>query len=230
MTLPLAVRDLSVRTGRGRVLLDLPKLDVDPGTRLGVRGSSGAGKSTLLFALAGLLDTAQGQVTWGDTQILGLGTSARAAFRARCVGLIFQDFLLFDELSPAANAQLAAAFAPRAERPGIAARAKAQLAALGVPGDVRTTASFSGGERQRVAVSRALATDPAVLLADEPTGNLDEANGAAVMDLLFGLRDRTGATLIMVTHAPELAARCDRVVRLRDGQLAAPQQATEAAE
>lgn len=219
MTLPLAVRDLSVRTGRGRVLLDLPKLDVDPGTRLGVRGPSGAGKSTLLFALAGLLDTAQGQVTWGDTQILGLGTSARAAFRARCVGLIFQDFLLFDELSPAANAQLAAAFAPRAERPGIAARAEAQLAALGVPGDVRTTASFSGGERQRVAVSRALATDPAVLLADEPTASLDRRAADRLIADLLAQSEQSGRTMIAISHDAALLEAMDRIITVEDGRI-----------
>lgn len=219
MTLPLAVRDLSVRTGRGRVLLDLPKLDVDPGTRLGVRGPSGAGKSTLLFALAGLLDTAQGQVTWGDTQILGLGTSARAAFRANFVGLIFQDFLLFDELSPAANAQLAAAFAPRAERPGIAARAKAQLAALGVPSDVRTTASFSGGERQRVAVSRALATDPAVLLADEPTASLDRRAADRLIADLLAQAEQSGRTMIAISHDAALLDAMDRVITVEDGRI-----------
>jgi putative ABC transport system ATP-binding protein len=91
-------------------------------------------------------------------------------------------------------------------------------------------AQLSGGEQQRVALARALAPRPEILLADEPTGNLDEANGAAVMDLLFDLRDRSGATLIMVTHAPELASRCDRVIRLRDGRLADPTAASEAAE
>lgn len=219
MTLPLAVRDLLVRTERGRVLLDLPALDVAAGTRLGVRGPSGAGKSTLLFALAGLLDGVAGRVTWGQTDVLRLSASERAAFRANHVGLIFQDFLLFDELSPVANAELVGLFAPPASRVGIAKRAAAQLAALGVPSDARTTASFSGGERQRVAVARALATDPSVLLADEPTASLDRVAADRLIADLLAQSQTAGRTMIAVSHDAALLEAMDRVITVEDGRV-----------
>ncbi|MBE3639480.1 ATP-binding cassette domain-containing protein, partial [Mangrovicoccus algicola] len=120
--LPLAVRGLSVGRAEGPAILDIGELDVAPGTALGIRGPSGAGKSTLLLALAGLLDGVQGTVRWGGTEITALSRSRRARFRADHLGIIFQDFLLFDELDAADNAGLAAMFRPARARPAIRAR------------------------------------------------------------------------------------------------------------
>lgn len=220
MTLPLKVRNLVVTSERGRVLLNVPALDLELGTRLGVRGPSGAGKSTLLFALAGLAQRATGQVIWGQTDVLALSEAERAAFRAAHLGMIFQDFLLFDELSPAANACLPALFAPRRARADIADRAVAQLAAFGVPKDARTTASFSGGERQRVAVSRALATGPAVILADEPTASLDRASGDRLIADLLDPAQAGGRSMVAVSHDAALLEAMERVITIEDGCMA----------
>jgi putative ABC transport system ATP-binding protein len=219
MTLPLKIRDLRVCSDRGRVLLDVPAFDLPAGARLGIKGPSGAGKSTLLFAIAGLLERATGQVIWGDRDVLGLSASECCAFRARHLGIVFQDFMLFDELSPLANAQLSGLFAPRSGRAAIAERAGAQLAALGVPHDARTTASFSGGERQRVAVSRALATDPAILLADEPTASLDRSTADRLIADLIAQSQDSGRSMIAVSHDAGLLEAMDRVITIEDGRI-----------
>ena len=134
------------------------------------------------------------------------------------MGVVFQSFHLIPTMTALENVALPM------EIDGIPdafARAEAELQAVGLGGRLQHYPSqMSGGEQQRVALARAMAPRPAILLADEPTGNLDQVNGAAIMDLIFALRDRHGATLVLVTHAPELAARCDRVVRLVDGQIA----------
>lgn len=214
----LAVRNLTVTAGRGRRILDIPCFDLPPGTALGVRGPSGAGKSTFLFAIAGLADGAAGEVRWGETDILRLGEEGRGAFRAMTTGMVFQDFLLFDELGAAENAGLQALFAPRARRQGLRDNAKSLLGSLGVPADMRNVTTFSGGERQRVAVARALAHDPSVVLADEPTANLHrEAADALSDDLLARVRER-GRTLVVVSHDERLLGRMDRVLSLADGR------------
>lgn len=215
---PLAVRDLVVRGGGGRVILRADVLDVAPGTLLGVRGPSGAGKTTLLHALAGLVRPASGAVRWGDADLAAMGEAARDNFRRLKVGLIFQDFLLFEELTALENAAVAAAYAPRAARAAIRDRAALRLRALGVePG--RGVGSMSGGERQRVAVARALATDPPILLADEPTASLDRAAADALVADLTDLARSTGRTLIAVSHDPAVLAAMDRVADIRDGAL-----------
>jgi ABC-type lipoprotein export system ATPase subunit len=217
--LPLSIRDLCVTAPGGRVLLSVPALDVAPGTSLGIRGPSGAGKSTLLFALAGLL-AADGAVRWGDTDLLSLPPAGRGAFRRARVGLIFQDFLLFEELGAEANAALAAGFAPRAQRAGIRDRARRALERLGLgQTEGRHAASFSGGERQRIAIARALAHDPAVILADEPTASLDRAAADRLVGDLVTLARDECRTLIAVSHDPALIERLDRVVELVDGRL-----------
>src|SRR5690606_35102458 len=130
-----------------------------------VRGPSGAGKSTFLFSIAGLIENAAGAVHWGNTDLLPLSSEARAKFRRRHVGMVFQDFLLFEELSAAANAGLPGAYASRARQSAIAETAASILARFGVAHGRRTVESFSGGERQRVAIARALAADPEIILA-----------------------------------------------------------------
>jgi len=217
MTLPLTVRDLSVTDARGRVLLEVPHLDLAPATALGISGPSGAGKSTLLFALAGLAEAASGVVDWGGTDLLGMRPAQRTAFRATHIGMIFQDFLLFDELDALANASLSAMYLPPAARAGVRARAAAYLDRLGIADARRRVASFSGGERQRVAIARALANRAGILLADEPTASLHrEAADRLIEDLIAQVRD-DGKTLIAVSHDERLLGRMDRVVRVLDG-------------
>lgn len=216
--LPLSVRDLVMRGDEGRTLLDLPALDVAPGEALAVVGPSGAGKSTLLFALAGLAPPASGRIAWGGVDVAGLATAARTAFRRRHLGLVFQDHLLFEELDAGANAALSRAWAPPAERPAIASRAGALLAALGLPDGRRGVATFSGGERQRVAVARALAAGPGAVLADEPTASLDRASAETLARTLVGLARDEGRTLIVATHDEALMARATRVLRLDGGR------------
>ncbi|MFY8047512.1 MAG: ATP-binding cassette domain-containing protein, partial [Erythrobacter sp.] len=200
--LPLAVAGLRVSAEAGRVLVSLPALDLPAGASLAIRGPSGAGKSTLLHALAGLLE-AEGTVRWGETEILALPPARRAAFRRAHVGLVFQDFLLFEELDAEANAALAAGFAPAPERAPIRARARRALDRLGLGGVAgRPAASFSGGERQRIAIARALANDPAVILADEPTASLDRAAADRLIEDLVALARDEGRTLVVTSHDP----------------------------
>lgn len=217
--LPLSVSGLGIRGPRGRQLLTVPALEIPAGALIGIRGPSGAGKSTLLYALAGLLDRATGQVRWGGTDLLALGPERRAAFRADHIGMIFQDFLLFEELDAVGNAGLTALFRPRAARAPLRARAEAQLVRLGLDSDARSVASFSGGERQRVAIARAMAARAPILLADEPTASLDRVTADRLIDDLVALARDTGTTLIAVSHDLRLIERMDRVLTILDGAL-----------
>lgn len=216
----LLIDGLVVRAPSGRVLLDVPRLDLPAGHSLALFGASGAGKSTLLNAMAGLIRPAQGRVLWGKTDIAALPEEARARFRREALGMIFQDSHLFEELSPFGNAALAAAFTPRAGREAIRARACDWLGQLGIADGRRRVDSHSGGERQRIAVARALASGPAVILADEPTAALDRANADALGDALLALVQDRGCTLIVVTHDARLAGRMSRRIRLADGRIA----------
>ncbi len=206
----------------GRVILSVGDISIAPGSRVAVRGPSGAGKSTFLQVLAGLVWPQRGAVRWGGTDIAAQTEAGRAAFRRRHLGIVFQDFLLFDELGAIGNAAIAQAFAPRADRDGLRRDAAGWLARLGL-GDVgvRGVASFSGGERQRIAVARALAGNPAVILADEPTAALDRGNADALAEDLVRVAAAGGRTLIVVTHDPSVVARMDRVIDFADGRLVA---------
>lgn len=227
--LSLAVRGLRVDDDRGRSLLDVPSLDLPPGTCLGVGGPSGAGKSTFLFALAGLASRVSGRILWGETDILALANPQRTRFRRERMGLIFQDYLLFDELGAAANAALAAAFETHERRRQIEAQAAQILDRLNVPRGARSVTSFSGGERQRVGVARAMATKPSILLADEPTASLDrQAADAIVTDLIAMVREG-GATLVAVSHDPSVIARMDQVIELDRGRVVETRAARSAA-
>lgn len=194
-------------------------LAVKAGETLGLVGPSGSGKSSLLMLMGGLERATGGQVMALGQDLTAMDEDQLARFRRDHMGVVFQSFHLIPTMTALENV------AVPLELAGVAdafARAEAELRSVGLGSRLdHYPAQMSGGEQQRVALARAAVTRPAILLADEPTGNLDGANGAAIMDLLFGLRDRHGATLVLVTHAPELAARCDRVVRLVDGRIAA---------
>ncbi|MGG7645946.1 ABC transporter ATP-binding protein [Rhodovulum sp. YNF3179] len=219
----LSLRDvaLSLQGNAGPVdILHGITLDVAAGETVGLVGPSGSGKSSLLMIMGGLERATAGQVQALGRDLTALGEDALARLRRDNMGVVFQSFHLIPTMTALENVATPLELAGHADAFD---RAEAELRAVGL-GDrlAHYPAQMSGGEQQRVALARAAAPRPAILLADEPTGNLDEANGAAIIDMLLGLRDRHGATLVMVTHAPELAARCDRVVRLRDGRIDAP--------
>ena len=201
-------------------VLDGASLDMRPGEIVALVGPSGAGKSTLL-QIAGLLERPdQGDVLIAGQSSARMSEAERTVTRRSSLGFVYQYHHLLPEFSAAENIMLAQMIAGKS-KPVARQRAGELLEMLGIAERAsHRPARLSGGEQQRVAIARAVANLPRVLLADEPTGNLDEANGAAIIDLLFGLRDRHGATLVLVTHSNELAARCDRVIRLRDGQIA----------
>lgn len=221
MPLDLAVSDLVVESETGRRLLEVSELHVPAGSRIGIRGPSGAGKSTLLFAIAGLLRPTRGTVAWGDETLSAMRASQRARFRRRNVGLIFQDFLLFEELSAFGNAAVAASYAEASRRSKIADHAGGMLKHLGL-GDheARGVETFSGGERQRVAVARALANDPGIILADEPTASLDRSAADRLVADLAALATEKKTTLIAVSHDPALHAHMDEVIDVMDGRIA----------
>lgn len=217
----LQIDGLRVEGTGGRTLLSLDALSVEPGVAVAIRGPSGAGKSTLLYALAGLLRPAAGTVRWGDTDIAALPDHKRAAFRRARIGFVFQEHLLFEELSAPRNAAIAALYAPRRDRGRIRSGGAALLDRLGLTAAARRSDTYSGGERQRIAVARALATDPGIVLADEPTASLDRANADALTDDLVRLARTEGRTLIAVTHDTRFHAQADRVIDIVDGRLAA---------
>ena len=193
-------------------------LTVTPGETVGLIGPSGSGKSSLLMLMGGLERASSGQVLALGQDLGAMDEDGLARFRRGRMGVVFQSFHLIPTMTALENVALPMEIAGVADAFD---RAREELAAVGLGGRTgHYPAQLSGGEQQRVALARAAAPRPAILLADEPTGNLDSVNGAAIMDLIFGLRDRHGATLVMVTHAPELAERCDRVVRLVDGRIA----------
>ena len=222
MTEPiLSLRDVRLSLAGNAGIVDILQgitLDVARGETVGLVGPSGSGKSSLLMLMGGLERATGGQVRALGQDLTTMDEDALARFRRGNMGVVFQSFHLIPTMTALENV------AVPLELAGVRdafARAREELQAVGLgPRVGHYPAQMSGGEQQRVALARAVVARPAILLADEPTGNLDGANGRAIMDLLFGLRDRHGATLVLVTHAPELAAACDRVVRLADGRIA----------
>jgi len=200
-------------------------LDVAAGDTLALVGPSGSGKSSLLMLMGGLEQATSGQITALGQDLTRLDEDALARFRRGNMGVVFQSFHLIPTMTALEN--VATPLELAGDRDAFA-KAEAELGAVGLAHRTdHYPAQMSGGEQQRVALARAAAPRPRILLADEPTGNLDETNGTAIIDLLFGLKERHGATLVLVTHAPELAARCERVVRLRDGRIEPQQRAAE---
>ena len=186
---------------------------------IAVLGPSGAGKSTLLAIIAGLERADQGRVIVGGTDIGDLGESALAAFRRKAVGIVFQAFHLIPTMTALENVALPLELGSHGDPFGAAGAA---LESVGLGHRLQHYPSqLSGGEQQRVALARAFVPQPDVLLADEPTGNLDGETGGAVMEELFRLRAAWGSTLILVTHDHALAARCDRTVHIADGRITA---------
>ncbi|KAB1043234.1 putative ABC transporter ATP-binding protein YbbA [Cronobacter sakazakii] len=217
----LEVHHLNKSVGQGEHALSIltgVELVVKPGQSIALVGESGSGKSTLLAILAGLDDGTSGEVRLLGEPLHQMDEEARARLRARDVGFVFQSFMLIPTLNALENVELPAMLRGETSK---ASRQQAQalLEQLGLGKRLdHLPAQLSGGEQQRVALARAFNGRPAVLFADEPTGNLDRQTGDRIADLLFSLNRDSGTTLILVTHDPELAARCDRTLRLRDGK------------
>ena len=209
---------LSLEGNAGRVdILKGISLDVTRGETLALVGPSGSGKSSLLMLMGGLERATGGEVQALGHDLVRLGEDALARVRRKHMGVVFQSFHLIPTMTALENVATPLEIAGDADA---FERAEEELVTVGLGERLNHYPSeMSGGEQQRVALARAAVGRPELLLADEPTGNLDAANGAAIMDILFRLRDRHGATLVLVTHAPELAERCDRVIRLTDGAI-----------
>jgi putative ABC transport system ATP-binding protein len=190
-------------------------LSVQKGETLGLIGPSGSGKSSLLMVMGGLERATGGTVRALDNDLSAMNEDQLAKFRRLHMGVVFQSFHLIPTMTALEN--VATPLELAGDRDAFD-KAAEELKAVGL-GDRagHYPAQLSGGEQQRVALARAFVTRPEILLADEPTGNLDGSTGETIMEMLFDLRDRGGSTLVLVTHAPELAEKCDRVVRLRDG-------------
>ena len=192
-------------------------LDIAPGEAVGIIGPSGSGKTSLLMVLAGLERATSGSILLAGHAVTAMNEDALARLRRETVGIVFQAFHLIPTMTALENVSVPLELAGVRDA---AARAARALDAVGLAHRLtHLPGQLSGGEQQRVALARAFAPRPRLLLADEPTGNLDQATGDTVMDLLFRLRAETGTTLMLITHDPHLAARCTRRVHLADGRV-----------
>jgi putative ABC transport system ATP-binding protein len=209
---------LKLASAAGEVnILNGIDLVVEAGETVGLVGPSGSGKSTLMMIVAGLERPTRGIVQVAGAALDGLDEDALARFRRDQVGIVFQAFHLIPTMSALENVAIPLEFAGVADA---FARARAGLEAVGLgPRVGHYPGQLSGGEQQRVALARAFATEPPLLLADEPTGNLDGKTGETIIELLFDLRRRRGTTLVLITHDPAIAQRCERIVRLLDGRI-----------
>ncbi|MCZ8185012.1 MAG: ABC transporter ATP-binding protein [Beijerinckiaceae bacterium] len=210
--------DLSLGEGASRVhILRGVSLSVAQGEAIGLVGPSGSGKSTLLMTAAGLERPDSGSVTIAGEEITRLSEDRLAQFRGRRIGIVFQAFHLIPTMTALENVAVPLELAGDREAFD---KAAAELASVGLGQRLdHYPGQLSGGEQQRVALARALAPRPAILVADEPTGNLDEGTGREIVDLLFSLKRDRGTTLLLVTHDLGLAERCDRIVRLKAGKI-----------
>ena len=214
----IEIEDVHISLGDGDARVHILRgvsLKVQRGEAVGIVGQSGSGKSTLLMLLAGLERPDAGKIAIDSQSLAGMSEDQLARFRGSRIGLVFQSFHLIPTMTALENVAIPL------ELSGVSnasVKALAELEAVGLSARAsHYPAQLSGGEQQRVAIARALVTDPAIIVADEPTGNLDETSGQSVISLLFKLRENRGATLILVTHDMSLASRCDRTVRMRSG-------------
>lgn len=216
----IALEDVRLRLGTGTAAVDVLRgltLTIAAGERVGIVGASGSGKSTALMIACGLERADGGRVAVAGIDLAGLDADRLARFRGETIGIVFQSFHLVSDMTALENV---ATPLELAGRPDAFARARAELAAVGLADRLdHYPSQLSGGEQQRVAIARALVHRPSIVVADEPTGNLDEATGADVAALLFARVAEIGATLMLVTHDPDLAARCDRVIHVRAGRV-----------
>ncbi|HVP89057.1 MAG TPA: ATP-binding cassette domain-containing protein [Casimicrobiaceae bacterium] len=216
----IRARDLSKTVMSGETpltILDGVSFEVEPGATVAILGASGSGKTTLLGLLAGLDRPSSGEVWLGDRALNGLSEDERAALRRLWVGFVFQSFQLLPALTALENVMLPLELAGARDAP---ARAREWLQRVGLASRVtHYPKQLSGGEQQRVAIARAFSGEPQVLMADEPTGNLDRATGAEVADVMFRLNRENGTTLLLVTHDVDIASRCARRLSLAAGKL-----------
>ncbi len=216
----IELRDVSLTLGEGASQVQVLKnisLDIASGEAAGIVGPSGSGKSTLLMVLAGLEGVDSGTVRIAGKLLNGSSEDEVAAFRGRTIGIVFQSFHLIPNMTALENVAVPLELAGHNDPFGAAAR---ELASVGLSDRVtHYPGELSGGEQQRVAIARALAPAPRILIADEPTGNLDQATGRQIADLLFAKAAERGTTLVLVTHDPALAARCSRQIAMRSGRI-----------
>ena len=223
----IELNDIQLSLGRGAARVHILKgisLKIGAGEAVGLVGPSGSGKSTLLMTIAGLERPDSGTISIDSRRIERMDEDSLARFRGAKIGIVFQSFHLIPTMTALENVSIPLELAGRTDAFEIAAR---ELRAVGLGERMSHYPSqLSGGEQQRVALARALAPNPAILVADEPTGNLDEDSGKSIVELMFALRRERGATLVLVTHDNSLAARCDRTIRLRSGQIVADEATT----
>jgi putative ABC transport system ATP-binding protein len=216
----IELRDVSLTLGEGASQVQVLKnisLDIASGEAAGIVGPSGSGKSTLLMVLAGLEGVDSGTVRIAGKLLNGRSEDEVAAFRGRTIGIVFQSFHLIPNMTALENVAVPLELAGHNDPFGAAAR---ELESVGLSDRVtHYPGELSGGEQQRVAIARALAPAPRILIADEPTGNLDQATGRQIADLLFAKAAERGTTLVLVTHDPALAARCSRQIAMRSGRI-----------
>ncbi len=207
---------LTSKTGRVEILRGV-SLDVAQGEAVAIVGPSGSGKTSLMMVLAGLERATSGRVEVGAQDFSGLNEDALARVRGESIGIVFQSFHLVPTMTAIENVALPLEFSGRADPFATATR---MLGDVGLSHRLtHFPAQLSGGEQQRVALARALAPSPKLLLADEPTGNLDTSTGEQIIELLFEMKRKTGATLVLITHDLSLAERCDRIIRMHDGRI-----------
>lgn len=225
----ISINQIRFAYSDGPFSLEIPELVVSTAESVAIVGPSGSGKTTLLNIVAGILPPAAGTVQVGSTTVTQLSDAARRLFRLQNVGLVFQDFQLLDYLDVRNNVLLPCRIHPRVRLTNvIRSRGDELLEAVGLtPLARRPVVRLSQGERQRVALCRALLLSPSVVLADEPTGNLDEETGERVMKLLLSLTRQAGKTLIMATHNPEVVPFADRVFHIHEGKLVEERKAAE---
>ena len=211
--------DLTSQAGEVNILRGVD-LRIDEGETVGIVGPSGSGKSTLMMAIAGLERISSGRLWVGGNDIGAWGEKELTRFRRDMVGIVFQSFHLIPTMTALENVALPLELA--GDDDDVFDRARESLAAVGLPHRLdHYPGQMSGGEQQRVALARATIARPRLLLADEPTGNLDGATGRAIMNLLFSLHESFRTTLVLITHDPVLADRCGRTVRIEDGRVVA---------